>query len=364
MSPIETNTPRIAVIGCGGWGKNIVKTMARVHRVAAVVDPSEAGQKLAKEIAPGAAVHASIDPVLDDDSIHGVMIATPAETHFDLAARAIAAGKHVYAEKPLTTELPDAKDLVRRAKAAGRVLMVGHLLEYHPAVRTLVDLIQKGELGKIRYVISNRLNLGKIRTEENALWSFAPHDIAVILRLVGQDPIQVVATGGSYVSPNIADATVTQLLFQDGTRAHVFVSWLHPFKEQKLVVVGSKKMASFDDVNKELVLHDQRVDMDKGQPVPVKGEGTPVDFDTTAPLDLECLHFVDAVRRNATPRTDGPNAVRVLEVLHAAQRSMMTGGVPVSLEPLPQSPAEGTPVSPEIAIRPGSAATAPEYATA
>ncbi len=264
---------QIAVLGCGGWGANIVRTVNRLGCLAAVVDPSDTGRARAAELAPQAVVHDKIDPVLADEKIGGVMIATPAETHHAIARRAIAAGKDVFVEKPLTVQVDDAVDLVDRAKAADRILMVGHLLEYHPAVLRLHSLVESGELGKIRYVISNRLNLGKIRTEENALWSFAPHDIAVILRLVGMMPFQVVATGGSYVQANIADVTVTQLLFDNGVRSHVFVSWLHPFKEQRLVVVGSKKMASFDDVAKKLVLYDQRVDWESGQPVPVRGEG-------------------------------------------------------------------------------------------
>jgi predicted dehydrogenase len=266
-----------------------------------------------------------------DPTIDAVMIATPAETHHAMAAAALDAGKHVFVEKPLTIDLGQSRDLVRRAEAAGRVLMVGHLLEYHPAILKLKAMIDAGELGKVRYVISNRLNLGKIRTEENALWSFAPHDIAVILRLVGAAPIEVVATGGAYVSANVADVTVTQLLFDDGVRSHIFVSWLHPFKEQKLVVVGSKKMASFDDVAKKLVVYDQRVDWQAGQPVPIKGEGVDVDYGSAEPLMEECLHFIECVQRGATPRTDGINGVRVLQVLHGAQQSLMRNGQPVAL---------------------------------
>jgi len=281
-----SDNPKVAVIGCGGWGKNIVRTLARMDALAAVVEPSPGQRAVAEELAPGVPVFDSPKPVFEDDSIPGVMIATPAETHYDLARRAMAAGKDVFVEKPMTINVEDAEDLLHRAARASRLLMVGHLLEYHPAIRTLHGLIEAGELGEVRYVISNRLNLGKIRTEENALWSFAPHDIAVILRLVGAMPCQVVATGGAYVSPNIADVTVTQMLFSNGVRSHIFVSWLHPFKEQRLVVVGSKKMASFDDVAKELVLYDQRVDWHEGQPLPVRGEGTPVPFDAEFPLDL------------------------------------------------------------------------------
>jgi len=319
----------IAVFGCGGWGKNIVRTMAGLGRVRAVVDPSPAGQKAARELAPSAQILSNPDAVLSDPNVRGVMIATPAETHYEAACRAIAAGKDVFVEKPLTINVDEANDLVKRAATANRILMVGHLLEYHPAILKLHELIQSGELGKVRYIISNRLNLGKIRTEENALWSFAPHDIAVILRLVGSLPFEIVATGGSYVTPNIADVTVTQLLFDNGVRSHIFVSWLHPFKEQKLVVIGSKKMASFDDVAKELVLYDQRVDWKEGQPIPVKGDGVKVAYPANEPLKEECLHFLNAIETRSTPLTDGVNGLRVLEILHAAQKSLVTNGQPV-----------------------------------
>src|SRR5690606_17150951 len=172
---------------------------------------------------------------------------TPAETHHALALRALRAGIDVFVEKPLALTYDHGAELVEAARNLDRILMVGHVLEYHPAIVELRRLVQNGELGKVRYIYSNRLSLGKIRREENALWSFAPHDVAIMLRLVGQLPFQVTATGGSYVTPNIADVTVTDLLFDNGVRGHIFVSWLHPFKEQRLVVVGDKKMASFDD---------------------------------------------------------------------------------------------------------------------
>lgn len=328
---MTSQTPRIAVLGCGGWGKNIVRSMNRLGMLACVADPSPAGRENAKAVAPDVAFVDAPDAVIADVSIDAVMIATPAETHYDLASRAIAAGKDVFVEKPMTIHVGEAEDLVRQAATANRVLMVGHLLEYHPAIVRLAELVHSGELGKVHYVISNRLNLGKIRTEENSLWSFAPHDIAVILRLLGSMPFEVVATGGNYVTPNIADVTVTQMLFDNGVRSHVFVSWLHPFKEQKLVVVGSKKMATFDDVAKELTLFDQRVSWEKGQPVPVRGEGVKVEFGADEPLMLECRHFVDCVRTRQSPLTDGPSGLRVLQVLHAAQRSLMTNGCPVQL---------------------------------
>jgi len=328
-----SHQPHLAVLGCGGWGRNIVRTLASLGALRSVVEPTPEGRARAAELAPDAEVHEDPAAVWDDDAVRGVMIATPAETHHALAAAALDAGKDTFVEKPLTIDVDEARDLVARAAAAERILMVGHLLEYHPAIRTLHDLIRRGELGKIRYVISNRLNLGKIRTEENALWSFAPHDIAVILRLVGAMPFEVVATGGSYVTANVADVTVTQLLFDNGVRSHVFVSWLHPFKEQKLVVIGSRRMASFDDVTKELVLYDQRVDWQQGQPIPVRGAGTPVAFPDDEPLELECRHFIECMTSRAAPRTDGASGLRVLQILWAAQRSLVTNGHPVRLDP-------------------------------
>jgi predicted dehydrogenase len=324
--------PQIAVLGCGGWGRNIVRTLAGLGALRAVVDPCESGRAQAESIAPGIPVSGDPATILDDEQVRGVMIATPAETHYAMARAALERGKDVFVEKPLTIDVGEARDLVQRAESAGRLLMVGHLLEYHPAILRLHELIEAGELGEVRYLISNRLNLGKIRTEENALWSFAPHDIAVILRLVGALPREVVATGGCYVSPDIADVTVTQLRFDSEVRAHVFVSWLHPFKEQKLVVVGSRKMASFDDVAKERVLYDQRVDWQEGQPIPVRGEGKPVPFDEEMPLTAECRHFLDCIASRTPARTDGENGVRVLRILHAAQESLVAHGQPVTMD--------------------------------
>jgi predicted dehydrogenase len=330
-----TSQGHIAVFGCGSWGSNIVRCLRELGCLRAVADPTPAGRARAQELAPGVQVHERIEPVLADPDVAGVMIASPAATHFDLARAALDAGKDVFVEKPMTVDLDDAHVLVEQADAADRILMVGHLLEYHPAILRLQELVLSGELGEIRYLISNRLNLGKIRTEENALWSFAPHDISVILRLVGSMPVQVVATGGCYLRPDIADVTVSQLLFADGVRSHIFVSWLHPFKEQRLVVVGSRKMASFDDVAKKLILHDQRVDGPPEKPVPVRGDGVEVDYGSEEPLRLECRHFLDCIATRRRPRTDGANGLRVLQILHASQDSLTADGRPVLMEEQP-----------------------------
>src|SRR5690606_2226310 len=187
------------------------------------------------------------------------------------------------------------------ADSLGKILMVGHVLEYHPAILKLHQLIDAGDLGKVRYIYSNRLSLGKISRQEDILWSFAPHDVAVILRITGQLPFQVNATGGNYVTPNIADVTVTNLLFDNGVRAHIFVSWLNPFKEQRLVIVGDEKMVTFDDVNKQLILYDQRVEIQEGTPVPVKGAGTSIGYDTAEPLKEECQAFLRAITSRRQP---------------------------------------------------------------
>jgi predicted dehydrogenase len=273
----------------------------------------------------------SAEQVLENPDIHGVAIATPAETHYDVARRALEAGKDVFVEKPLALDYQEGQHLVRLAAQRERILMVGHVLEYHPAILRLRQLIAEGELGQVRYIYSNRLSLGKVRREENILWSFAPHDVAVILRLINDLPFQVVACGGTYVQPNIADVTVTNLLFDSGVRAHIYVSWLHPFKEQRLVVIGSKMMASFDDVAKQLTVYDQRVEIQQGEPVPIKGNGTAIPFGEEEPLRLECQAFLDAIATRTPPITDGNSGLRVLKVLQAAQRSLVMNGEPVSL---------------------------------
>jgi UDP-2-acetamido-3-amino-2,3-dideoxy-glucuronate N-acetyltransferase len=211
--------------------------------------------------------------------------------------------------------------------------MVGHLLEYHPAILRLRALVGEGSLGRVNYIYSNRLNFGKIRTEENALWSFAPHDIAVILRLVGEMPIQVTCSGGSYVTPNLADVTVSCLQFSGGLRAHIFVSWLNPFKEQKLVVVGDRKMAVFNDTTPQdkLVLYDQRVDLNNRQPVLQKHGVQTIEIPADEPLRNECLHFLECVRTRQQPLSDAASGIDVLRVLQACQSSLQLNGRPVVL---------------------------------
>jgi len=330
MARVTHALPSVAVIGCGYWGKNLVRNFGELSALALICESSEQGRQRAVELARGCEVVAELDAVWNS-AVAGVVIATPAETHFEVAKSALEAGKHVFVEKPLALSYERGLELVKLAERRGLILMVGHVLEYHPAISRLVGLARSGELGKLCYIYSNRLSLGKIRREENILWSFAPHDLAIILRLTGAMPLQVVACGGSYLQANIPDVTITNLLFDNGIRAHVHVSWLHPFKEQRFVVIGSEKMASFDDIAKKLVLYDQHVDIRNGEPVPVKGDGREIEFPADEPLKLECEAFLKAIETLETPLTDGISALRVLRVLQAAQRSLMTNGNQVGL---------------------------------
>ncbi len=334
--------PSIAVIGCGYWGKNLVRNFDRLGALSLCCDATPEGRATAAKLSPRAAIVSNLTEAIESN-VAGVVISTPAETHYELSRAALMAGKDVFVEKPLALTYEQGAALVRLSEERGRILMVGHVLEYHPAIVRLLELVRGGELGKVRYISSNRLNLGKVRREENILWSFAPHDIAIILRLMGNHmPFQVSAHGGGYVQPNIADVTITHMLFDNNVRAHIYVSWLHPFKEQRLVVIGSKKMASFDDVTKQLVLYDQRVEVQEGQPVPIKGEGEHVEFSADEPLLLECSAFLDSIVSRRAPVTDGASGLRVLQVLQAAQRSLVMNGEPLTLPPATFS--EGTAV--------------------
>jgi UDP-2-acetamido-3-amino-2,3-dideoxy-glucuronate N-acetyltransferase len=323
----------LAVIGCGSWGRNLVRNFYELGALTHIWDTDPDGLRRMTDKYLGLSTALSYDELLRDDNLKAVIIATPAEQHFAMAESALLAGKDVFVEKPLALRYSDGERLVCLAERLNRILMVGHLLEYHPAILKLKQLIDSGELGKIRYIYSNRLNLGRVRTEENILWSFAPHDIAVILRLIEDLPLEVTSTGGAYLQPNIADVTVTNLLFDNGVRAHIFVSWLHPYKEHRLVVIGSKKMASFNDgaSKDKLLLHDQGMDWVNGALAPRNGNGTSIEFDAKEPLKIECEHFLECLTTRQRPRTDGASALEVLRVLQGAQRSLQTQGQPVQL---------------------------------
>ena len=326
MTSTDTpSPPSIAVLGAGYWGKNLIRNFYQLGALKLICDNTETTISSFKNEYADVEVCIGINDVLSRKDIQGVVIATPAETHFPIAREALLSGKHVYVEKPLALQAKEAEILTQLATDNHLILMVGHLLQYHSAFIRLKEMVMGGELGRINYIYSQRLNLGKIRREENILWSFAPHDISMILSLAGEEPDAVLATGGNYLHQKIADVTTTHLEFPSGMKAHVFVSWLHPFKEQKLVVVGDKKMAVFNDTMpwaEKLLLYPHEIKWEGGVPVPAKGEPESVDIPQQEPLRSECQHFLQCIMTGQRPQTDGHEGVRVLKVLNASQRSL------------------------------------------
>jgi UDP-2-acetamido-3-amino-2,3-dideoxy-glucuronate N-acetyltransferase len=322
---LNSQPPHVAVIGTGYWGKNLVRNYSQLGALKLICDRNEDLVDRIRQTYPDVGVCFAFNEVLAREDIHGVVIATPAETHYNLARESLLAGKHVYVEKPLVLDEKEAEELIRIAGQNNRVLMVGHLLQYHPAFVRLLEMAGAGDLGRINYIYSHRLNLGKIRREENILWSFAPHDISMILALTGEEPESVLAAGGCYLHKNIADVTTTHLEFPSGLQAQIYVSWLHPFKEQKLVVVGDRKMAVFNDTadwTDKLLLYPHRINWQNQIPVPDKAEAERPLVVPSEPLRNECEHFLQCIRDNRTPSTDGREGLRVLRVLNAAQQSL------------------------------------------
>tara|TARA_B100001123_G_C15301148_1_gene1021081 strand:+ start:872 stop:2401 length:1530 start_codon:yes stop_codon:yes gene_type:complete len=317
---------KLALIGAGHWGKNLARVFHGLGILKAICESSEEILLIQAAQYPDVDTTTSFDEILASPDINAIALATPAEKHYLMAKKALLAGKHVFVEKPLSITVQEGEDLVKISKQIGRVLFVGHILQYHPAVKIVKRMLQDGELGKLQYIYSNRLNLGKIRREENILWSFAPHDISVILSLVGKEPIDVIATGTNILHPEIADTTITNMNFPSGVGAHIFVSWLHPFKEQKLVIIGDHKMLVFDDtapIDQKLMLYPHQILWKRGVPVSEKKDGYSIDLskDWVEPLISECRAFIYAI--NGKPAfTDGEEGLRVLKVLQRAQLSM------------------------------------------
>jgi UDP-2-acetamido-3-amino-2,3-dideoxy-glucuronate N-acetyltransferase len=323
----------VGVVGCGYWGKNLVRNFHELGGLAAVCD-TETGRLQEMRQKYSVPATSQVAELLEMPEVRALAIAAPAAQHYAIAKKALLAGKDVFVEKPLALRTQDGEELVELAKRHSRILMVGHLLHYHPAISELKRLVKSGELGKVEYISSSRLNFGKLRTEEDILWSFAPHDISAILHLLDESPVRVTAQGASYLNHPISDVTLTILSFASGVKAHIFVSWLHPFKEQKLIIVGNHKMAVFDDTEAErkLVLYPHRIDWVDRVPVAHRAEGEFVAISKDEPLKVECSHFLDCVRDRRTPRTDGVNGVNVLKVLHAAGQSIAENGHPVEIE--------------------------------
>lgn len=313
----------IAVIGCGYWGKNLVRNFYNLKALRTICDSDKGKEKENKALYCGVGFASSFDEVLRDPLIKAVAIASPAETHYALVKKALLHNKDVLVEKPLALSVKDGEELVKTAGQNKRILMIDHLLQYHPALAKLKEIVEDGVIGDLQYIYSNRLSIGRFRKEENILWSFAPHDVSVILSLVKQMPKEVEAFGGVYLQRGIYDTTLTTLAFDEGLKAHIFVNWLHPFKEQKLVVIGTKNMAVFDDQSQDkLVLYPHKVNWVKGIPVASKAPHKSVKIDFEEPLENACRHFLSCIDKRNPPLTDGEEALRVLRVLNRMEEAL------------------------------------------
>lgn len=336
-----TSSPlHIALVGYGYWGPNLARNFHQLAgvKLAYVVDPNPAARAQAEQ-RYGCATAARLDEILADPALAGVVVATPARTHFTLARDALAAGKHVLVEKPLTMDLDEGAELIALARQQQLTLMVGHVFEYNPAVRYIKTLIEQGELGEIFYLYSRRVNLGRVQSDVNALWSIAPHDISIVLYLLGQMPDAVRCQGASCLNGSVEDVVFLTLFFPNNLLCHVHASWLDPSKTREMTVVGSRKMVVYDDVSAEGKV---RI-YDKG--VFRKGDVTYGDFqyklhsgdiliprlDLHEPLQMECAHWIDCIRTGTPPLTDGENGLRVLKVLDAGERSLRQEGAKIVL---------------------------------
>jgi predicted dehydrogenase len=330
VTSAPASTPiRVGVVGLGYWGPNLARNLAAIPgcELAWLCDGDE--QRLARLAPsfPGARLAGELDELLGDERLDAVVLATPVPSHAELAIEVARAGKHCFVEKPLATNAADAELAVEAAAQAERILMVGHLLEYHPAVARLKQLVESGELGPLYYLYGNRLNLGKLRADENALWSLGAHDVSVALHLIDEEPAECYAHGASFVRAGVQDVVFCYLRFPSGVMAHLHLSWLDPHKERRITVVGAERMATFDDmlIEGKLTVYDKGFDEDTrswGEYIARSGDIFSPRIPNVEPLRLECEHFIECVRTGATPRSDGLSGLRVVRVLEALQRSL------------------------------------------
>lgn len=332
---------RVGVVGLGAWGWNVARNFANLKecQLVSVCDMDAGRRESAARTWSGVKPVATLDEMLQDESVQAVVIASPAVTHHDLACKALRANRDVFVEKPFALSVAEATEMAELAEARKRILMVGHLLEYHPVVRRLKTMIHSGELGPVYYIYTQRVNLGRIRGDENALWSFAPHDISQILYMLDMEPVDVSARGQSYIQEGIEDVVFLSLFFKNRVMAHIHLSWLDPHKVRRTTIVGSKKMAVFDDIEmtEKLRIYDNCAE---APPAKTYSEAIQVRFgdiliprvESVEPLQLECKHFVECVRTRTTPLTDAQDGLRVVRILEAAQRSLDQDGVPVRIQ--------------------------------
>jgi predicted dehydrogenase len=320
---------RIGVAGLGYWGPNLARNFAALPgcELSWCCDASDAARERWEPSFPRTRFTADLDELLADPDLDAVVLATPVPTHGGLAETVLRAGKHCFVEKPLAQSVGDAERVVAAARETGRTLMVGHLLEYHPGVIKLKEMAEAGDLGPIHYIYSNRLNLGKLRPDENALWSLGAHDISVVLHLAQEEPYEIEARGESYVQSGIEDVVFGFLRFPSGLAAHLHLSWLDPHKERRFTVVGGRRMATFDDmdIERKITVYDKGFDEDSGnwgEYIARSGDIWSPRIANSEPLRLECAHFVECLRTGATPRSDGDSGLRVVRVLEAMQDSL------------------------------------------
>jgi predicted dehydrogenase len=315
--------PRVAAVGCGYWGNNIARNLARLGALHSICEPNLV--RAAKVSAEHGVPTRTLDQLLDDAQCDAIALASPAALHSRQVRRALGAGKHVFVEKPLALKLVEGEELAALAEQRSRVLMVGHLLHYHPHIMKLIELVKNGTLGDVKCIYANRLSPGKLRSEEDVMWSFAPHDISVILAIMGEMPTRVWAEGKSILSEKVIDIASISLSFADGVSARVHVSWVSPYKEQKITVVGSKATAIFDDRagwQDKLLVFDHQIVYRDGRPWSIKAQAERFDIAECEPLREECAHFLSSVQYGTPPRTDSAEAIRVLAVLDAARRAL------------------------------------------
>jgi predicted dehydrogenase len=320
---------RVGVVGLGYWGPNLARNFQALPdaELRWCCDASPAARERTAPMVPGARMTDRIEDLLEDETVDAIVLATPVSTHAELAVRVLEAGKHCFVEKPLAQSVADAERAVAAAELSGRTLMVGHLLEYHPGVRKLKELADTGELGDIHYIYGNRLNLGKVRADENALWSLGAHDISVLMHLVDEEPHELSARGESYLRPGVEDVVFCFLRFPSGIAGHLHLSWLDPHKERRFTVVGSKRMATFDDmaVEGKLTLYDKGFDEDTrsyGEYITRSGDIFSPRIPNSEPLRLECEHFVASILNGTPPRSDGHSGLRVVRVLERLQQEL------------------------------------------
>jgi predicted dehydrogenase len=319
----------VAVVGLGYWGPNLARNLAAIPgcELTWLCDPDDGARERLARAFPGVRATEDLSELLRDPGLDAVMLATPVPTHAELALEVLRAGKHCFVEKPLATTSADAERAIAVAAGTDRILMVGHLLEYHPAVARLKALIDQDELGTLYYLYGNRLNLGMLRADENALWSLGAHDVSVVLHLIGEEPDECLAQGASYVRDGVEDVVFCYLRFPSGIVAHLHLSWLDPHKERRLTVVGARRMATFDDmlVEGKLSIYDKGFDEDSrswGEYIARSGDIFSPRVPNAEPLRIECEHFLECVRNGSTPRSDGASGLRVVRVLERLQRSL------------------------------------------